>query len=228
MFSWLAEAGAVLTKELQTEWRTRVALSSSALFALCALTLIVLAVRGGGLVGPEVASALLWVVLFFSAATGLARTFVQEEERGTALALRLSARADTVWAGKYAANTMLLVALTVLTAPLLLGMLGLRPANNALLFCVLLLGDLGLSAVFTFVAALVAQTTTRSGLLAALAFPVLVPLLLAGVHGAKAALGVGNASGRFAPGLGDLQVLGAYAVIAVTASLMLFDFVWND
>ncbi len=80
----------------------------------------------------------------------------------------------------------------------------------------------------TLTAALVAQASARSGLLAALSFPLLVPLFLAGVHGAKAALGVGNAAGGWAAGVGDLQVLFSYAVIAVTASLMLFDFVWTD
>lgn len=225
---WAAEAWAVFGKELRTEWRTRVALSAVGLFALGSLTLIALALRGGEAPGREVTAALLWVVLFFTAATGLGRTFVQEAERGTALALRLSARATAVWTGKWAANALLLLILTVVTAPILLTMLEVRPANAALLFCVLLLGDLGLAAVMTLTAALVAQASAQSGLLAALAFPVLVPLLLAGVHGAKVALGVGNAAGRFAPALGDLQVLGAYAVIAVTVSLLLFDFVWND
>lgn len=226
---WAAEAWAIFAKELRTEWRTRVALSSIGLFALGSLALIGLALRGGASApGPEVAAALLWIVLFFTAATGLGRTFVQEEERGTALALRLSARATAVWAGKFAANALLLLALTALTAPILLGMLGAPVANAGLLVCVLVLGDLGLAAVMTLIAALVAQATAKSGLLAALSFPVLVPLLLAGVHGALAALGVGNREGRWGPGLGDLQVLGAYAVTAVTASLLLFDFVWND
>ncbi len=226
--SWAAEAYAVFAKELQTEWRTRVALSATGLFALSSLTLIALAMRGGEAPGPEVAAALVWVVLFFTAATGLGRTFVQEEERGTALALRLSARAETVWTGKYAANAVLLLLLTAAATPILLAMLGVRVANPALLFCVLVLGDLGLAAVMTLAGALVAQATAKSGLLAALSFPVLVPLLLAGVHGTKAALGVGNAGGLFTRGQGDLQVLASYAVIAVTASLLLFDFVWND
>jgi heme exporter protein B len=226
---WAAEAAAILAKELRTEWRTRVALSALGLFVLGALTLIGLALRGGASApGPEVAAALLWIVLFFTAATGLGRTFVQEEERGTALALRLSARATAVWTGKYAANALLLLALTAPAAPMLLGMLGARVANAGLLVCVLVLGDLGLAAVMTLIGALVAQATAKSGLLAALSFPLLVPLLLAGVHGALAALGVGNPRGLWGPGLGDLQVLGAYAVVAVTASLLLFDFVWND
>lgn len=229
--SWAAEAAAVLIKDLRSEWRTRVALSGTALFALGALTLIALGLRGAPLdrdAAKSLAAALLWIVLFFTGVTGLGRAFVQEEERGTALALRLSARATAVWCGKFAANALLLLALSAIAVPLLLSLLGVDTANVALLFCVVFLGDLGLAAVLTMTGSLVAQASARTGLLAALSFPVLVPLLLAGVHGAKAALGVGNPEALFSKGAGDLQVLVSYAVIAVTASLLLFDFVWND
>lgn len=227
--SWVTEAGAVFSKEVRTEWRTRVALSSVLLFAVGALTLIALALgSAGGGVEPEITAGLLWVVLFFTAATGLGRAFVQEEERGTALALRLTARATVVWAGKFAANAALLLALAALVTPVLLGMLRMQAANAPLLTCVVILGSIGIAAVFTTTSALVAQASSRGGLLAALSFPVLAPLLLAGVHGTKAALGVGNEAGRFGPGIGDVQVLASYAVIAITASLLLFDFVWSD
>lgn len=228
--SWAAEAGAVFLKEVRTEWRTRVALSSVVLFALCTLTLIGLSLKGKDSVAvqPQVAAALVWVLLLFTAATGLGRAFVQEEERGTALALRLSARATVVWTGKFAANALLLLVLSALAVPALLSMLGIAVANPALVACVIVLGDLGIAAVFTMTSALVAQATAKGGLLAALSFPLLVPLLVAGVHGVQAGLGVGNEAGSFSPGLGDVQVLSAYATIAVTASLMLFDFLWND
>lgn len=229
---WAAEAAAIFAKEIKTEWRTRVALSAVGLFALASLALIALSfgdvalAQGGS--REATASALLWVLLFFTAATGLGRTFVQEAERNTHWALRLSARSSAVWAGKYAANTLLMIALAGIAAPLLLFLLKAPPANIGLLVCVVLTGVVGLSAVMTMTAALVAQASAKSGLLAALSFPLLVPLLVAGVHGAKAALGLGNASGAWQPALGDLQVLGSYAVIAVSASLLLFDFVWND
>lgn len=232
--SWAAEAGAVFVKEVRTEWRTRVALSSVALFALASLTLIGLGLRGAALTleaKQSVAGALLWVLLFFTAATGLGRTFVQETERGTATALRLSARATTVWAGKWAANSVLLLALSVIAAPVLLAILEVRASsvNAGLLACVVVLGGIGLSAVMTLTAALVAQASAKSGLLAALSFPLLAPLFLAGVDGAKTALGWQNPALAWTPAAwGDLQVLGSYAVVAVTAALLLFDFVWND
>ncbi len=227
---WVREAGAVFVKEVRTEWRTRVALSATILFAVCALTLIGMALRveGVGHVPGAVAGAMLWVLLLFTAATGLGRSFVVEEERGTALALRLTARATAVWAGKFAANAALLLALTALSAPTLLFMFGIPIANSALLSCVLVLGAIGMAAVFTMTSALVAQSSSKGGLLAVLSFPLLVPLLTAGVHGTLSALSDYNPNGLFSVGLGDVQILISYATIAITISLMLFDFVWND
>lgn len=224
---WVRSATAVFVKDVRTEWRSRVAVLSVGLFALCTLTLIGLSLAGTKAT-PEVVAGLLWILTLFTAATGLGRVFVQEEERGTAIALRLSAQGTAVWAGKFAANAALLSVLAALSTPLLLMMLSVKVSNPGLLFCVTILGVLGTASTFTTMAALVALSSAKGGLLAALSFPVLVPLFIAAVHGTKAALGVGNAGGAFAPGAGDVQVLLSYAVISVTASVMLFDFVWGD
>jgi hypothetical protein len=166
--------------------------------------------------------------MFFTAATGLGRVFVQEEERGTALALRLCARATTVWAGKFAANLLLLLALTALAVPMLLALLNARPENGALLFCVLLLGEPGDRRGDDDHGgpggAGVGEGRAAGGLVVSASGPAAAR----GRARDKAALGVGNPGGRFGAGAGDLQVLGSYGVIAVTASLLLFDFVWND
>jgi heme exporter protein B len=208
-----------------------VALSATVLFAACSLTLIALSLRDkdSAAVEPNVAAALLWLVLLFTAATGLGRVFIQEEERGTALTLRLTARATTVWAGKFAANALLLLFLAGVAAPTLMAMLAVPVVNPWLLICVLTLGSLGTAAVFTTTSALVAEASAKGGLLPVLSFPLLVPLLQAGVHGTKIALGVGVVPGSVPLVLatGDLQVLGSYAVVATTASLMLFEFLWE-
>ena len=101
---WLREATAIFLKECRTEWRTRVALNGVGLFLLGSLTLIGLSFKDSK-VDIRGAVALLWILLLFTAATGLGRGFVQETERGTALALRLHARATAVWVGKFAFNT---------------------------------------------------------------------------------------------------------------------------
>jgi heme exporter protein B len=230
---WLREAIAVFLKECHTEWRTRVAVSGVGLFLLGGITLIGLAFQGRKVNSEEfdIPAALLWLLLLFTAATGLGRGFVQEAERGTALALRLHARASAVWVGKFAFNAALLLALSVLETPLLLGALGVSTgkANFGALGCVLGLGSIGVAAVFTTTSALVAQSSSRGGaLLAALSFPVLVPALFTGVGGTKAALGVSFTMTAWNAAAGYITLLGSYAAVAITVSLLLFDYVWND
>ena len=101
--SFLRRSLAVCGKDAAQELRRRIAVASVLFFAAASLTLVSFAVGPFGL-PPEarerVCSALLWVVLFFSAATGLPRAFVREEESGTALALRRVAPAAAVLAGR--------------------------------------------------------------------------------------------------------------------------------
>ena len=70
----LRAAAAVFVKDLRSEWRTRVALNALLLFAFSVLILVGYAVGPTRLAledRPVVNSVLLWIVLFFSAMTGL-------------------------------------------------------------------------------------------------------------------------------------------------------------
>jgi len=92
--TWAAEAMAVFAKEWRGEFRTRYALNTLGLFAFT--TLVVVSVSLGPLgvslaQGTAVLPVLLWIILLFSAAAGLPRAFVHEEETQTATALRLAA-----------------------------------------------------------------------------------------------------------------------------------------
>ena len=112
-------------------------------FAAASLTLVSFAIGPFGL-PPEarerVCSALLWVLLFFSAATGLPRAFVREEESGTALALRLVAPATAVLAGKTLFNFVLFAAIAAVTAPAFALLLGWRIGSLGAFAAVLVLG----------------------------------------------------------------------------------------
>ena len=61
-----------------------------------------------------------------------------------------------------------------------------------------------------------------------LAFPLLIPLLLTVVRLTQRALLLGDAAGPWAASLDDLVTLSAYAGVVITASVLLFDYVWND
>jgi len=235
--SWAREVGAVLAKEARTEWRTRVAVASLGLFVACSLSLTGLAFARLSLrpadhaeLSPQIASALLWLIVLFTAATGLGRAFVAEEERGTALTLRLHARATAVWMGKFLSNWIQILFLTGLAAPVLFQIVAVQIRHPLPLVLSLGLGCAGVAAVFTTTGALVAQSRARGGLLAALSFPVLLPQFATGVDSTLRSIGWrATAAGDFwSTSAGELVQLASFDTLAIAASLLLFDYVWND
>jgi heme exporter protein B len=223
----LAAGRAVFVKDLRSEWRTRVALSSLMLFAFAVLVLVGYAL-GPTRLAPEdrpmVNSVLLWIVLFFSAMTGLSRAFVKEEEGGTAAALRLSAPPASVLLGKLLVNLLLLLALDAFAVPLFLALMSFEIRQPGLFLAILLLGGLGLASASTFVAAIVSKASSKGTLFAVLATPLLIPPLVAAVSGTTAAA----TQDDFAAGAEFLKLLVSYAGVMTTAAFFLFDAVRRE
>lgn len=225
--SVLASALAVFLKDVRSEWRTRVALSSLCLFAFAVLVLIGYAVGPARLAPedrPTVNAVLLWIVLFFSAMTGLSRAFVKEEEVGTADALRLTAPPAAVLLGKLLANFVLLAAVTAFVVPLFLGMMSFEIANPWLFLVLLFFGIFGLAAASTFVAAIVAKASAKGTLFAVLATPLLLPPLVAAVSGTQ----IAATHTEFSAGLDLLRLLLSYDGVVTTAAFLLFDTVFRE
>ena len=104
----------MLAKELRSELRSRVALNAVGLFALTTLVAVAYQIgpyRIHAEDRPHLLAALLWIILFFAALSGLARVFVKEEDAHTAKTLRLAARPLAVLLGKLLFNLLLLLAL---------------------------------------------------------------------------------------------------------------------
>ena len=93
---WIRGSWAVLEKDLRLEMRSRYALNMLFMFVLSALLLMAFAV-GQDPISPRVQTALLWIVIMFSASIGLGRSFVAEEERGTVLLLQLNVPGSQVF-----------------------------------------------------------------------------------------------------------------------------------
>jgi heme exporter protein B len=221
--TWAAEAVAVFAKEWRCELRTRYALNTLGLFAFT--TLVVVSVSLGPLgvsvsQGTAVLPVLLWVILLFSAAAGLPRAFVQEEETQTAIALRLAATPSALFCGKLLYGLTLTLALEALVTPVYVAMTSLDVKSPGLLAMVLAAGGYGLAAGSTLVAAIIAQARAKGTLFSVLAFPVLLPLLLIAVELSRHAVAGDSAD------VALLQLL-LYDASVTVAGFMLFPVVWN-
>jgi heme exporter protein B len=220
----LGRAWAVAAKDAAQELRRRIALASVFFFAATALTLVSYAVGPIG-VPPDaraaVSAALLWIILFFSAATGLPRAYVREEEMGTALALRKSVSAAVLLAGKTLFNYCLFLAIAAIVVPGFAILLEWNVASPGALAVVLLLAGLGLAVVSTFLSALVARASQRNVLFILISFPLLLPLLLSAIQATLEA-SRGALSGSV------LQVLVAYDGASACAAYLLIGAAWEE
>ena len=225
---WLNGALAVLRKDLLLELRSRYALNTLAIFVLSTLLLVVLA-AGTTTLNARLHSALLWIVILFAAALGMGRFFVAEQERGTVLLLQLHARPSMVYIGKLCFGTLLMLSVNLAAAIAFVVLLGVEMFQPGLFFLSLLLGTLGLTGATTLLSAIIARTSRSGPLLPMLLFPLLLPLLLSAVRATEnSLLSSSLTGGAWENSLGSLVAMGSFAGVVITASVLLFDYVWED
>ena len=221
---WLRSVAAVFDKDWRSELRTRYAISALLMFVVTTIAILMFSL-GSEEAPQEVLSGMLWVVIFFAAMSGLSRTFVAEEERGTTMTLQLLTSPGAVFFGKLLFNLVLVSGLSVFTVLLYALFINGFVIKNVMLFALTIaLGSVGFSAAATIIAAIIAKAATRGTLYPVLSFPVLLPLLLAVINATRLA-----AEGAvLADAAGEFQLLISYIVVVVTASALVFEYVWKE
>lgn len=219
----LKQALAICKKDLNSEIRTRYAVNALLMFIIVVISVIRFSL-GEDKLSSEMNSGLLWIIIFFATSNGLSRVFVSEEERGTSLVLKLSSGASSVFSGKLLFNTLLTFIINFLIIFLYIIITGLDIKNLGLFSITITLGNLGLSAVMTIIAALISKASSKGTLYPVLSFPLLLPLLLAAISATSLTID-GAPLGSIA---GELQMIASYTVVVITASFLLFELVWND
>ena len=224
MSDWLYGTWAILEKDIRLELRSRYAINTLLMFVLAAMPLILFAM-GRQNIGVREQSALLWILILFAGALGLGRSFIAEEERNTVLLLQLNARPSTVYVGKLLFNFLLILAVNLVAVGAFVVFLQFTVIYAGLLALALLLGAIGLAGATTLLAALIARSASQAAILPVLVFPILVPLLVSVVQATQCALL--EPLGWIAAS-DDLMVLIGFSGVTITASVLLFDYVWRD
>ena len=216
---WTA-AAEVAWKELRIEWRSRYALSASVLFALVTLVAITVSL-GPAAARGEAAAALLWIVILFAATAALGDSYGREVDGGTWDFMRQNASPSAVLFGKWLGALAVLLPLEGFV--LVLGSWLSPPVvGHALGFAVmLLLGGISLALALPLVSAVLLRSRRHGGLTAALAFPLVLPSVLASVLGTRRAF-----AGEF-PG-GEARLLLAFSGVLLIAGWLLFEHLFDD
>lgn len=211
-------------KDLRSELRTRYALNALLMFVITTVAIILFALRGDQ-PSSTILAGMFWVVVFFSAMSGLSRAFVSEEERGTGMTLQLMAVPSSVYFGKLFFNWILTLSLVAgVTVVYTVGFPGFTIQSMDIFLVTVILGSLGLGSAATIIAAIIAKANTRGTLYPVLSFPILIVLLMSVMNATAKALD----GERFAEAGVDFLVLISYVMVMTAGSYLVFDFVWKD
>ena len=223
MIPTVQQALAVARKDLRSELRTRYALNALGMFVV--VTVGVFSFSAGiAQISAPIAAAMLWTGMFFAAVTGLGRSFISEEERGTTLLLRLSVPSTPVYIGKLLVNLALAIVSNGLMAFLFsVLMLGVKIASPGDFMLAILLTSIGLASTLTIIAAIIARTASKGALYPVLSFPMILPLLMLGVP-----LLEDSFAGRHDATEGTILLLLLYTTTLVVVSYTLFDLLWKE
>ena len=219
--------GALLRKGLLVELRTLESVPGMSLFAVTTFVIFHFALNRNSVEG-DLAAGILWVTLLFAAILGINRLFVADAEEGGFDAFLLApVDRSAMLLAKFLTLLAYLLVLEIVAVPafalLLLG----PPLSRALpdLLGVLALGDLGVAAVGTLVAALAVRTRARDLLGPLLGLPLLVPIV---IGGARATSPLFTLAHPAAPPARWLLTLGLYDLVFGLIAYALFDFLLED
>ena len=179
--SLLSNTGALLGKELRTEFRSRELLTTTVVFILVIIVLFSFTFDPTSSESRRFGPGLLWLAFLFAASLMLQPCFLREQTNDTLSALRLSVDDPfAIFLAKLCANTLFLLFTELLMLPLfaVLYNVSILPAFHWLLL-VLFLGSLGVSLAGTALSAISAQARMRELLLPLLLLPLLTPILVA-------------------------------------------------
>ncbi|MBK7936498.1 MAG: heme exporter protein CcmB [Lewinellaceae bacterium] len=210
----------LLRKEFLLEFRQRYAISGIVLYVFSMVFVVYISsVR----VQPPVWNVLFWLIVLFASINAVVKSFVQESGARQLYYYQLADPA-TLLLAKIIYNTLLLLVLSSLAFGAYSVVAGNPVKDPGLFALVLLLGSLGFSIAFTFIASIAAKANNSATLMAILSFPVVLPILLTLVRLSQIALRVIQDTSYQR----DIINLLAIDAILITLTFVLFPFIWKD
>ena len=175
--SYFADVRALARKDLLLELRARDTLPAMLLFVVAVFVVFHFSLPARS--SDVAAGGLLWVAIIFTALLGLGRAFVPEREQRVLDALVLApCDRSAIWLAKALATLAFLVVAELVAVPVFaLFFHGLSAAA----ILAIVLADLGICAVGTFLGAMAVATRARDLLLPLLFLPLAIPIVIGGV-----------------------------------------------
>lgn len=210
----------LLGKEITLEWRQRHALAGILLYVFCTVYVVYVSSQN---IQPQQWNIFFWIIVLFSVVNALSRSFIQENSARQLYYYSL-VPPSAVLLSKIIYNMLLIFILSILTAIILSFVAGSAIKDVYKFFTVLVLGSIGFSTTFTFIAAIAAKSKSGATLTAILGFPIVVPILLLLVKLSASALRLLQDTSIWK----DVSMLLSINILVFGMAYLLFPFLWRD
>ncbi|MAT53348.1 MAG: ABC transporter permease [Saprospirales bacterium] len=210
----------LLGKEVKLEWRQRHALSGILLYVLSTVFIVFISFQQ---ISPQLWNVLFWIIMLFASINAVVKSFVQESGNRQLYYYQL-ANPLAILLSKTLYNILLLLLLGGLNAAALLLVAGNPLEDPGLFVLAVVLGSIGFSVTFTFIAAIAAKTSNSSTMMTILGFPVIIPVLLVLVN--LSAHSIGLLQGSMIRD--DIIMLAGIDLLLLGLGLVLFPMLWRE
>jgi len=217
----------VLRKDLTVEMRSGEIAYTTLFFAASCVLIFAFALVKEGRAPEGGAAGILWIAVLFAGTLALGRAFERERQAETLRALLLApVPRPAIYVGKLLGIIALLVATEVVLLPLVDFLFTARLfAHPFWLAGIVVTCTVGLASVGTLFAAMLVRVRSRDMLLPVLLYPIVVPVIIAGVQGTTALVqpAFDEAIARF-----WLLLLVTFDIVFVVLALWTFEAVMSD
>jgi len=212
----------VLRKDVAIEAKSWEVVTTTLFFAVSCVLIFAFALVKDGRAVDDAAAGILWIAISFSGTLALGRTFERERYAETLRALLLApAPRAALYVGKLLGMLALLGLAELLLVPLVALLFQAALFTRPLLLLALLAGGtIGFCAVGTLFAAMLVRARSRDVLLPILLYPIVIPVIIAGVRGTSALL---SSPPDEPTAIMWIGILAAFDTVFVTLSLWTFE-----
>jgi heme exporter protein B len=212
---------ALVKKEILLELRQQHSLYGMMLYIASTIFVLYLTI---GNAEAEIWNALFWITQLFICINAVAKSFLQEA-KGRMLYHYSITSPTTFILAKITSNVLLMFVMNIINLLLYTAFLG-DPTSSYFGFMgISLIGAIGLSLVFTMLAAIASKAMQQASLMAILGFPIIIPQLMLLVKLSKSAFSEIFRDG--AP-LQIVLLLLALDISVIFLAIILYPFLWKD
>lgn len=216
----MREIFALIGKDLTLELRQGYALSGLIVYVLATVFIVYISFID---IEPGTWNILYWVIFLFVAMHAVLKSFVQESADRYLYYFTL-VRPEKLLIAKILYNCMLLIGLGVLLFLGLSIVTGFPVEDNLIFILAIIFGGVAIGLTFTVISAIAIKADNSATLMAILAFPVIIPVLLNLIRLSSVAMGIAMDEGIWT----EVLTLTAIDLLALGMGILLFPLLWKS